>query len=285
MPHPSRLFRSAVSILGSELGWSPLLDLAAAEAGDEAQRLCAVLPTIVAGAFAASSGRELPGPRPELSFAANYLSTILGHEGSDEAVRALETYLILTVDHGFNASTFTARVIASTGADLASAICGALGALSGPLHGGAPSRVLTMLDAIGDADRAEDWVRAAVAGGERIMGFGHRIYRAEDPRSACLRALAEDLDSPRLPLARAVEETVVSVLDELHPERELRANVEFYASIVLEACGVPAELFTPTFAIARAVGWCANVLEQQQETRLYRPVARYVGPAPRPLPS
>ena len=281
---PLEVARSAVSVLGAELGWPPLLDLDLEQAKDEALRLCAVLPTIVAGAAAASAARPPVEPRTDRSFAADYLSMVVGHEPDAVAVRALEQYLVLTIDHGFNASTFAARVIASTGADLASAICGAIGALSGPLHGGAPSRVLEMLDEIGDESRIENWVHVALAGRARVMGFGHRIYRGEDPRSRYLRQLAEQMGSPRLAFARAVEETVVRVLEERYPERELRANVEFYAAIVLEACGIPREMFTATFAVARAVGWSANVLEQLEHNRLFRPIARYVGPPARPLP-
>jgi len=285
---PLEVLRSAVSILGAELGWPALVDIGPEQARAEARRLCSLLPTVVATvAVRGSSGAERALVAPVgagLPLAANYLSMLLGHTPEERAVRALEQYLVLTIDHGFNASTFAARVIASTGADLSSAICGAIGALSGPLHGGAPSRVLDMLDAIGDESAVENWVRDALAGGDRIMGFGHRIYRREDPRSRYLRELAEELGSPRLELARTVEETVVRVLDERYPERELRTNVEFYASIVLESCGIARELFTPTFAVARAVGWCANVIEQLEHNRLFRPVAHYVGPAPRPVP-
>ena len=194
--------------------------------------------------------------------------------------------MILTIDHGFNASTFAARVIVSTGADLAAAECGAIGALSGPLHGGAPSRALDMLDEIGTPDRAESWLRAAVERGDRIMGFGHRVYRTEDPRSRFLRGVAESLGGPLFELAVHTEKTAIRVLAELKPERELCTNVEFYAGVVMNACGIAPEMFTPTFAAARTVGWSAHVIEQASDNRLIRPAARYTGPpAPQPVPT
>jgi citrate synthase len=187
---------------------------------------------------------------------------------------------MLTVDHGFNASTFTARVVASTGADLGAAVVGALGALSGPLHGGAPSRALDLLDAIGTPDRAYGWIRDAVERGERIMGFGHAVYKTDDPRSTMLREVAIGLGGPRAELAVTVEKLIVEALAEVKPGRQLYANVEFYAGVVMEAAGLPPELFTPTFAVSRMIGWCANVLEQAVDNRIIRPSARYVGPPP-----
>ena len=198
---------------------------------------------------------------------------------------------MLTVDHGFNASTFTARVIASTGADVAACLVGALGALSGPLHGGAPSRALDTLDAIGTPDRIDPWIRQRVLAGDRIMGFGHAVYRTEDPRSRMLRGVAEslaaeDAGAERLvTLAEQVERRVVEILAELKPGRELHTNVEFYAGVVMALCGLPREMFTPTFAVARVVGWSANVLEQALDSKIIRPSARYVGPPPpQPVP-
>jgi citrate synthase len=202
-----------------------------------------------------------------------------------EHARAIEQYLISTIDHGFNASTFAARVITSTGADLGSAIVGAIGALSGPLHGGAPSRALEMLHQIGDPDRAEAWVRDAVENGKRIMGFGHRVYKTEDPRSAMLKEIANRLGGEKAEFALRIEKTIVDVLAELKPGRDLYANVEFYAGVVMDRCGLPEELFTPTFTSSRMIGWCANVLEQAADNRLIRPKARYVGPPPpQPVP-
>jgi citrate synthase len=198
----------------------------------------------------------------------------------------VEQYLVLTVDHGFNASTFTARVIASTGADVAGCLVGAIGALSGPLHGGAPSRALDTLDAIGTPDRIEPWIRQRVLAGDRIMGFGHPVYRTEDPRSRMLRGIARTLalgkadDTRLVDLAERVERRVIEILAELKPDRELHTNVEFYAGVVMALCELPRELFTPTFAVARVIGWSANVLEQAMDPRIIRPSARYVGPPP-----
>jgi citrate synthase len=205
---------------------------------------------------------------------------LTGMPPEPEDARAIEQYLILTVDHGFNASTFTARVIASTGADLGASIVGAIGALSGPLHGGAPSRALDTLDAIGTPDNAAAWVRPRVAAGERIMGFGHAVYKTEDPRSVMLRGVAERQGGPLVEFAKQVENTVVATLAELKPGRDLYSNVEYYAGVVMELCGVPRDMFTPTFVCSRIIGWCANVLEQAADNRIIRPSARYVGPQP-----
>jgi citrate synthase len=277
--------RTAVSLLGAELGWRPSVDLAAPELRDQAIRVSAVMPTLVASLARLRNGNEPVPPRSDLSHAANYLWMLTGTEAPDSHVRAIEQYLVLTIDHGFNASTFTARVITSTGADLAAAICGAVGALSGPLHGGAPSRALDMLDSIGTPDRAEAWIREAVTRGDRIMGFGHRVYKTEDPRSAFLRATARTLGGPLVDFAEQVEHTTVDVLAELKPGRQLYTNVEFFAGVVMHTCGIPRELFTPTFAMSRTVGWTAHVLEQAADNRLIRPAARYVGPPPpQPVP-
>jgi citrate synthase len=277
--------RTCVSLLGTELGWRPTLDIDARILHDQALQLGAVVPTILAATYRLEKGDEPIAPRADLGHAANYLWMLNGAEPSDEHARAIEQYMILTVDHGFNASTFAARVIVSTGADLASAQCGAIGALSGPLHGGAPSRALDMLEEISTPERAEPWLRNAIERGDRIMGFGHRVYRTEDPRSAFLRGVAESLGGPLVELATKTERTAVDLLVELKPERELCTNVEFYAGVVMDACGISPEMFTPTFAAARTIGWCAHVLEQAADNRLIRPAARYTGPpAPQPVP-
>jgi citrate synthase len=224
-------------------------------------------------------------PRPDLGYSANYLYLLTGEVPDPDHARAVEQYQISTIDHGFNASTFTARVVTSTGADLGSATVAAIGALSGPLHGGAPSRALDMLDAIGTPDKAEEWIRGAVNRGERIMGFGHRVYKTDDPRSLMLRGVAQRLGGDKAAFATQVEQTVVDVLAELKPGRHLYANVEFYAGVVMDRCGLPRELFTPTFASSRVIGWCANMLEQAADNRIIRPSARYVGPPPpQPVP-
>jgi citrate synthase len=272
-----------VSLLGAELGWRPTHDIDADELRAQALRLCAVVPTIMAAAYNLAAGRPPVEPRADLSSAANYLWMVTGVEPSTPHARAVEQYQILTIDHGFNASTFAARVITSTGADLDAAVCGAIGALSGPLHGGAPSRALAMLDDIGTADRAEQWIRDAVDRGDRVMGFGHRVYKTDDPRSLFLRDVARSLGGPLVELATDVEHTSVEVLAEMKPGRRLFTNVEFYAGVVMHTCGIPREMFTPTFAAGRVIGWSAHVMEQAAHNRLIRPSARYTGPPP-PVP-
>jgi citrate synthase len=283
---PLHVLRTAVSLLGAELGWRPTHDIGADELQDQALGLCAVVPTILAAAHRLRAGLTPIAPRHDLGFAANYLTMLTGQEPSAEHARAVEQYMILTIDHGFNASTFTARVVTSTGADLGAAIVAAIGALSGPLHGGAPSRALDMLDAIGTADRAEAYIRRAVEDGERIMGFGHRVYKTDDPRSLLLRSVTERLGGPLVEFSRAVEHTTVEVLADLKPGRQLYTNVEFYAGVVMHTCGIPRGMFTPTFAAGRTIGWSTHVMEQASHNRLIRPAARYVGPPPpQPVPS
>jgi citrate synthase len=277
---PLDVLRTAVSVLGAELGWRPTHDIGAEDLYDQALGLCAVVPTILAAAHRLREGHEPLVPRDDLAFAANYLYMLTGHVPSEQHARAVEQYMILTIDHGFNASTFTARVITSTGADLGAAIVGAIGALSGPLHGGAPSRALDLLDAIGTPDRADAYIRPLVERGDRIMGFGHRVYKTDDPRSLLLRGVAEGLGGPLVDLAVQVERTIVDVLAELKPGRHLYANVEFYAGVVMHLCGIPRHMFTPTFAAGRSIGWSTHVMEQASHNRLIRPAARYVGPPP-----
>jgi citrate synthase len=247
--------------------------------------VCAVIPTALAALYRLQSGEQPVEPHPDLGYAANYLYMIHGSVPEPDHARGVEQYQITTVDHGFNASTFTSRVITSTGADLAAAVVGGIGALSGPLHGGAPSRALDMLEAIGTPENTDAWVRDAVESGDRIMGFGHRVYKTEDPRSRLLRGVAERLGGEKAAFAKQVEQTVVDTLAELKPGRELYANVEFYAGVVMDRCGLPPEMFTPTFASSRVIGWCANILEQAADNRIIRPSARYVGPPPpQPVP-
>ncbi len=282
---PLDVLRTAVSLLGAELGWQPTPDIGPDPLYQQAMDLCAVVPTILAAAHRLASGLEPVEPRDDLGFAANYLYMLTGSVPSEAHARAIEQYMILTIDHGFNASTFTARVVTSTGADLGAAIVAAIGALSGPLHGGAPSRALDMLDAIGTEDRAEAYIRHAVESGERIMGFGHRVYKTDDPRSLLLRAVTEELGGPLVEFSQAVERTTVSVLAELKPGRQLYTNVEFFAGVVMQTCGIPRQMFTPTFAAGRVIGWSAHVMEQAAHNRLIRPAARYVGPPPpQPVP-
>jgi|HubBroStandDraft_1064217.scaffolds.fasta_scaffold51543_1 citrate synthase len=278
--------RTAVSIAGAVLGLRPVLDLDAAARRQDALRIAALVPVLVAALARLQHGLEPVAARPDLGVAANYLWMVSGSEPSPEHARAVEQYLIATMDHGLNASTFTARVAASTGTDVAAAVVAALSSLSGPLHGGAPSRALDTLDAIGTPDRTPDWVRATVAGGGKMMGFGHRVYRTEDPRSLLMRRVAEGLGGPLVEFAVEVEKAVVDTLAELKPGRHLYANVEFYAGVVMELSGIDRHLFTPTFAVSRAIGWCAHILEQAADNRIIRPSSRYVGPpAPQPVPA
>jgi citrate synthase len=269
--------RTALSLLGAAKGFRPVYDIDADRRTRDTLEATAAVPTLLTALYRLGQGLEPVEPREDLSYAANYLYMLTGTEPDAERVRAIEQYLISTIDHGFNASTFTARVIASTGADVAACLAGAVAALSGPLHGGAPSRALDTLDAIGTPERIDSWVREHVLAGERIMGFGHAVYRTEDPRSRMLREVAQRFGGPRVAFAVEVERRVEAILAELKPGRELHTNVEYYAGVVMELCGVPREMFTPTFAAARAVGWSANILEQAQDSKIIRPVARYVG--------
>ena len=274
-----------LSMVGAADGARPVLDLTTGERRRDALRLCALTPTVLCALHRLRYGLEPLDPRPELGHAANYLWMLSAQVPNPALARAVETYLILTMDHGFNASTFTGRVITSTGASVPAAVAGALGALSGPLHGGAPSRALAALDEIGTPDGIDDWVRERIVAGDKLMGFGHAVYRTEDPRSALLREVATSLGGPLVEFARQVEQHVVKLLNELKPGRELYANVEFYAGVVMDRCGLPRDMFTPTFAVSRVVGWCANILEQAADGKIIRPSARYVGPPPpQPIP-
>jgi citrate synthase len=249
-----------------------------------AKMLVARFPTIVATYMRASAGQEPIAPRTDLSLAANFLYMVNGKEPEAIAARALDTYWVTVIDHGMNASTFTARVIASTRSDMVSAVTGAIGALKGPLHGGAPGPVLDMLVNIGTAGRAEAWVRQELAAGRRIMGFGHRIYKVRDPRAEVLSRVADEMggavlhDRTLFDLAREVEATVLRVLEEVKPGRNLRTNVEFYTALVLQSIGLPPAMFVAMFACGRCAGWCAHVIEQHAEDHLIRPQSAYVGP-------
>ncbi|RDI65508.1 citrate/2-methylcitrate synthase [Nocardia pseudobrasiliensis] len=276
--------RTALSMLAAVRDLRPLWDTDAPTHRADALLICAVTPTILAALYRLRHGLEPIAPQADLPTAANWLYMLTGELPDPAAARAVERYLIATIDHGFNASTFTARTVASTGADIASAVIAALGAFSGPLHGGAPDRALDSLDEIGAPDRIDEWVRAKIERGERIMGFGHAVYRTDDPRSLMLREIATALGGDLVGFATLVERRVVEILAELKPGRRLYANVEFYAGVVMELCGIPRSMFTPTFAVSRVVGWSANVLEQAADPRIIRPAARYIGPpAPQPI--
>ncbi|MBE3557651.1 MAG: citrate synthase [Ktedonobacteraceae bacterium] len=216
--------------------------------------------------------------KPELGHAANYLYLLTGEVPKEEHVRALNAYLVMLADHGMNASTFTARIVASTESDIASSVVAAIGALKGPLHGGAPSKVQEMLHAIGTVENAESWLRNAVANHQRIMGFGHRVYKTEDPRAEELRDMARVADPAGFVLARHVEELALKILHEQKPERPLYTNVEYYSAALMNSVGLSGDLFTPTFAVSRVAGWTAHILEQVSNNRLIRPEAEYTGP-------
>ena len=251
--------------------------------------LTAAAPVLAAAWWRRRHGLEPIAPDSEAGQAADYLRMVTGAAPAAARVSALDTYLVTVSDHGMNASTFTVRVIASTASDMVSAVVGAVGALKGPLHGGAPGPVLDMLDAIGRPDNVEAWLDAELTAGRRLMGFGHRVYRVRDPRAAVFERALERLDaagfsSKRLSLAREVERAAVGALQERHPDRPLHTNVEFYTALLLDTIGLPRELFAPTFAVGRIAGWCAHFAEQREHGRLIRPDSRYVGPTPDALP-
>ncbi|MEO5617887.1 MAG: citrate synthase/methylcitrate synthase [Candidatus Eisenbacteria bacterium] len=249
-----------------------------------AKMLVARFPTIVAAHVRLLAGQSPIAPRTDLSLAANFLYMVNGKEPDPIAARALDTYWVTVIDHGMNASTFAGRVIASTRSDMLSAVTGAIGALKGPLHGGAPGPVLDMLHDIRTAENCEPWVRGKLDAGERIMGFGHRVYKVRDPRAEVLGKVAEEMagahleDRSLFDLARAVEQTIIRVLDEVKPGRNLRTNVEFYTALVLQSVGLKPATFVAMFACGRAAGWAAHVIEQHAEDHLIRPQSEYVGP-------
>lgn len=263
--------RTAISAWGAmEIHGKPTLEQAIA--------VTARLPLFLAAFHRIRTGNEPLPSHADLDYAANYLYLLTGELPQELHVQALNAYLVLHADHGMNASTFTARIVASTEADMVSAVVAAIGALKGPLHGGAPQKVLDMLDAIGTVENAEPWLRSAIARGERLMGFGHRVYKTEDPRANELREVARSIDPDRFALARRVEEVVVALLEEQKPGRRLYTNVEFYPVVLLSSMGLPGDLFSPTFAVSRIVGWTAHILEQARNNRLIRPEAEYIGP-------
>ena len=275
---PMDVLRSVVSVQGVEHRLArPTAPLAI--------HATASFPTILAKFHRRQLGLEPVKPRRELGHAANYLWMMNGKESSPELVQALNTYLVLLADHGMNASTFTARVIASTESDLTSALVGAIGALKGPAHGGAPSAVLEQYEEIRAAGDTEAHMREMRKRKERFMGFGHRVYRVYDPRAKILKQMCERMNPTFYELAVRIEESALRILHEEHPERPQSVNVEFYSAGVLQAIGLPKEFFTPTFASARVAGWSAHVLEQAAHNRIIRPQSEYIGPEPRkPVP-
>src|SRR6478672_213594 len=291
-PHPLHFrsgdprvdLQSALALLGAEWGMKAVIDI-----DDETARADLARASVMALSFVAQSARGAgrpPVPQSEIDTARSIPERFLIRwrgEADPRHVKAIDAYWISAAEHGMNASTFTAWVIASTGADVAAALSGAVGALSGPLHGGAPSRVLAMLDEVereGDAGRV---VRAILDRGERLMGFGHRIYRAEDPRARVLRRTAGELRSPRFEAAEALEKAALDALHARSPDRVLATNVEFWSAVVLDLAEVPPELFTPLFTCARVAGWSAHILEQKREAKLIRPTAKYIGAGSRAI--
>jgi citrate synthase len=277
---PMDALRTAVSAWGATqaLPWPPTVE--------QARALTAFSPSALAAFARLRAGGEPIEPDTSLDLAAGFLYQLTGKRPDEGTARALDAYFIVGAEHSFNASTFTARVITSTRSDLASAVAGAIGTMKGPLHGGAPSEVVDQLSQVGSAEHAEEWIRETLARGERLMGFGHRVYRAYDPRAAALRKVAEGMANKPdwLQLATEVEDVALRVLAEKHPERPLRTNVEFYAAPVLMGVGLAPDLFPATFSLARHAGWTAHALEQAANNRLIRPDVNYIGPAERDLP-
>jgi citrate synthase len=276
--------QAALAMLAPQWGFGQLIDISDEDARDDLARA-----SVMALSFVAQSARGIgkpPVPQREVDKATRIAERFLIRwrgEADPRHVEAIDAYWISAAEHGMNASTFTARVVASTGADVAAALSGALGALSGPLHGGAPARVLKMLDGVEAGGDAEAYVKEVLDRGERLMGFGHRVYRAEDPRARVLRRTAQRLGAPRVEVAEALERAALAELHARKPDRVLATNVEFWSAVVLDLAEVPPALFTPMFTCARTAGWSAHILEQKREGRLIRPTAKYIGPGPRPL--
>jgi citrate synthase len=270
--------QAALATLGSKWNLRQLVDIDADAARDDLARLSAVTLSIVAQS---ARGDQPPVPESEIekgeNAAAQFLIRWRG-EADPKHIEAVDTYWVSAAEHGLNSSTFTARIVASTGADCAAAMSSAVGALSGPLHGGAPTRVLKMLDEVEASGDAEAYVHDMLDRGERIMGFGHRVYRAEDPRARVLRRTARKLGSKRVEVAEALEEAARAALRERSPDRVLETNVEFWAAVVLELADIPPPMYPPMFGCARVAGWSAHIIEQRRTGRLIRPSARYVGP-------
>ncbi len=270
--------QAALATLGPKWGLRQLVDIGAEEARDDLARLSAAALSIVAQAARGARSRRCP--KSEVAEGENAASQFLVRwrgAADPRHVQALDTYWVSAAEHGMNSSTFTARVVASTGADCAAALSSAVGALSGPLHGGAPTRVLKMLDEVAAGGDAEAYVHALLGRGERIMGFGHRIYRAEDPRARVLRRTALELGSTRVEVAEELERAALAALREKSPDRVLETNVEFWAAVVLDIADIPPAMYPAMFGCARVAGWSAHIVEQRRTGRLIRPSARYIG--------
>jgi len=274
--------QSALAMLAPSWGLKPLLDVDDDTARDDLARA-----SVMALSYVAQSARGLGVPmvpQRDIDKAHTVVERFMTRwrgEPDPAHVKAVDAYFVSAAEHGMNASTFTARVIASTGADVAAALSGAVGAMSGPLHGGAPSRVLHMLEEVERTHDAEGFVRNILDTKQRLMGFGHRVYRAEDPRARVLRRTARDLGAPRYDVAEELERAALKILAERKPDRVIATNVEFWSAVVLDFAQVPPHMFTPMFTCARTAGWSAHILEQKRTGRLIRPSARYIGPGPR----
>jgi citrate synthase len=276
--------QSALAMLAPAWGLQQLLDISDEQARDDLARASVMALSFVAQA---ARGLGLPMvPQRRVDEAKTITERFMIRWQGDpdpRHVRAIDSYWVSAAEHGMNASTITARVIASTGADVAAALSGAVGALSGPLHGGAPARVLSMIQEVEQSGNAEAWVKAALDRGDRLMGFGHRVYRAEDPRARVLRRTARELGAPRFEVAEALEKAALEELHNRRPDRVLATNVEFWSAVVLDFAQVPLHMFTSMFTCARTAGWAAHIMEQKRANRLIRPSARYVGPKSRPV--
>jgi citrate synthase len=274
--------QSAIAMLAPAWGLQPILDI-----NDDTARENLAHVSVMALSFVAQSARGLGQPMvPQADI--DQANTVVERfmirwrgEPDPRHVEAIDSYFVVAAEHGLNSSTLTARVSASTGADVAAAISGAIGTMSGPLHGGAPARVLSMIEEVENSDDAATFVRQTLDADKRLMGFGHRVYRAEDPRARILRDVARDLGAPRYEVAAALEREALTQLGERRPDRALATNVEFWSAVILDFAEVPPEMFTSMFTCARIAGWSAHILEQKRTGRLIRPSARYVGPKPR----
>jgi citrate synthase len=277
--------QAATARLSADWGLGKVIDISGDQARDDLARLSATMISVVAQS-ARGAGPAVPDDVVEAgeTAAERFLLEWRG-EADPRHVQAIDAYFVSAAEHGMNASTFTARIVASTGADCGAAMSAAVGALSGPLHGGAPTRVLKMLDEAAATEATRAYVRGLLDRGERLMGFGHRVYRAEDPRARVLRRTARELRSPRFEVAEELEQVALEELHERHPERVLATNVEFWSAVVLDIADIPGDLFPAMFACARVAGWSAHIMEQKRTGRLIRPSAVYVGPATRPLAS
>jgi citrate synthase len=274
--------------LGAEWGVKKLIDISDDEAREDLRRLSAQFISIAAQSARIADGNDdriAPQAVAQGETTAERFFLEWRGEADPKHVQALDTYWICTCEHGLNASTFVARITASTGSDCAAALSSAVGALSGPLHGGAPARVLPMLDAAAESGDPEGYVQGLIERGERLMGFGHRVYRAEDPRARLLKKTAKELGAPRYEVADKLEAAALEALRKKSPDRPLETNVEFWSAVVLDVAGVPPELAPAMFACSRTAGWSAHILEQKKLSRLVRPSARYVGPGARPASS